>query len=184
MGGGRSGCGGSGPRWGRSASLEGRCGCITRGTSRSGTCASWGMKRGCTAWERLPLGIGRWCRRRRTCVRRFGAKVGKKCIIRRTVRVYYPWNVEIGDLCIVGDEARLYSLGKITLGDRSMVSQEAYLCAGTHDYTEVALPLLRVPVTVGKEAWVCARAFIGPGVTVGEGAVVAAGAVVVKDVEP
>jgi putative colanic acid biosynthesis acetyltransferase WcaF len=117
-------------------------------------------------------------------LRMFGAKVGKKCIIRRTVRVYYPWNLEIGDMCIVGDDATLYSLGKITLGERSMVSQEAYLCAGTHDYTDVRLPLLTMPVTVGKEAWICARAFVGPGVTVGEGAVVAAGAVVVKDVEP
>src|SRR5438270_12732830 len=56
-------------------------------------------------------------------LRMFGAKVGRRCIIRRTVRVYYPWNVTIGELCIIGDEAELYSLGKITLGDRVMVSQ-------------------------------------------------------------
>ena len=86
-------------------------------------------------------------------------------------------------MCIVGDNVEIYNLGKITLGDRSMVSQEAYLCAGTHDYTQVSLPLLRMPVVIGGEAWVCARAFIGPGVTVGEGAVVAACAVVVKNVE-
>ena len=65
-----------------------------------------------------------------------------------------------------------------------MVSQEAYLCAGTHDYTDVTLPLMTLPVVVGADAWVCARAFIGPGVTVGEGAVVAACGVAVKDVEP
>src|SRR5437762_1571432 len=62
-------------------------------------------------------------------LRCFGAQVGKHCIIRRTVRVYYPWNVSIGDLCILGDHATLYSLGKIALGNRAMVSQEAYLCA-------------------------------------------------------
>src|SRR5690349_1119254 len=28
-------------------------------------------------------------------LRRFGARIGKKCIIRRTVRVYYPWNLEV-----------------------------------------------------------------------------------------
>jgi len=115
-------------------------------------------------------------------LRCFGAKVGGRCIIRRTVRTYYPWNVRIGEMCIVGDKAELYSLGMITLGERAMVSQESYICAGTHDHTDIALPLLTPPVVIGRDAWICARAFIGPGVTVGEGAVVAACGVVVKDV--
>jgi putative colanic acid biosynthesis acetyltransferase WcaF len=65
-----------------------------------------------------------------------------------------------------------------------MISQQAYLCAGTHDYTKVDLPLITLPIDIGPEAWVCARAFVGPGVKIGEGAVVAACAVVVKDVRP
>jgi putative colanic acid biosynthesis acetyltransferase WcaF len=117
-------------------------------------------------------------------LRLFGARVGRRCIIRRTVRTYYPWQVTIGEQCIIGDQAELYSLGKMTIGDGAMISQEAYLCAGTHDYTKASLPLVVMPVTIGSEAWVCARAFVGPGVTVGAGAVVAAAAVVVKDVEP
>jgi putative colanic acid biosynthesis acetyltransferase WcaF len=117
-------------------------------------------------------------------LRMFGAKVGRRCIIRRTVRVYYPWNVRIGEMCILGDRAEFYSLGTITIGDRAMISQEAYLCAGTHDHTDLALPLLTPPVEIGADAWVCARAFIGPGVKVGAGALVAAGAVAAKDVEP
>src|SRR4051812_47354946 len=36
-------------------------------------------------------------------LRMFGAKVGKQCIIRRTVRVYYPWQLEVGDLVVIGD---------------------------------------------------------------------------------
>jgi putative colanic acid biosynthesis acetyltransferase WcaF len=116
-------------------------------------------------------------------LRRFGAKVGRRCVIRRSVRVYYPWNLEIGDLCILGDDVRLYDLGRITIGDRVMISQEAYLCAGTHDHTAPALPLLTPPIAVGADAWICARAFIGPGVTIGEGAIVAACGVAVKDVE-
>jgi len=87
-------------------------------------------------------------------LRCFGAKVGRHCKIRRTVRVYYPWNLEMGDTCIVGDDVRLYDLGKITIGDRVMISQEAYLCAGTHDHTDPALPLLTPPIAVGAEAWI------------------------------
>jgi putative colanic acid biosynthesis acetyltransferase WcaF len=45
------------------------------------------------------------------------------------------------------------------------------------------MPLQKPPISVGDQAWVCADAFVGPGVTVEEGAVVGARAVVVKDVE-
>jgi putative colanic acid biosynthesis acetyltransferase WcaF len=65
-----------------------------------------------------------------------------------------------------------------------MVSQYAQLIAGTHDATQASLPLVAQDVVVGDSAWVCAGAFIGPGVTVGHGALVAARAVVFQDVEP
>jgi putative colanic acid biosynthesis acetyltransferase WcaF len=78
---------------------------------------------------------------------------------------------------------KVYNLGAVTLGDRVTVSQEAYLCAGTHDYTQAWMPLLAPPITLKNDAWVCARAFVGPGVTVGEGAIVGAAAVVTRDVE-
>jgi putative colanic acid biosynthesis acetyltransferase WcaF len=117
-------------------------------------------------------------------LRLFGAKIGPRCKIRRTVRTYYPWNLRVGEMCIIGDEVRLYCLGTMTLGPRVMVSQEAYLCAGTHDHTDPTLPLRTPPIQVDADAWICARAFIGPGVTVGQGAIVAACGVAVKNVEP
>jgi putative colanic acid biosynthesis acetyltransferase WcaF len=45
------------------------------------------------------------------------------------------------------------------------------------------MPLRKPPIVVEDQAWVCADAFVGPGVTVGEGAVVGARAVAVSDVE-
>lgn len=117
-------------------------------------------------------------------LRCFGASIGRRCRIRRTVRVYYPWNLQLGDAAILGDEAEIYSLGLISIGPRAMISQQAYLCAGSHDYTHPDLPLLTPPISIGEEAWICARAFVGPGVIIGNGAVVAAAAVVVKDVPP
>ena len=62
------------------------------------------------------------------------------------------------------------------------VSQRAHLCAGTHDFRDPAMPLLRPPITIHDDAWICADAFIGPGVEIGSGAVVGARAVVVKGV--
>ena len=64
------------------------------------------------------------------------------------------------------------------------ISHRAHLCAGTHDHTKADFPLLRPPIVIGPEAWICADAFVGPGVTIGEGAVVGARAVAMKDVRP
>jgi putative colanic acid biosynthesis acetyltransferase WcaF len=124
-----------------------------------------------------------WSGFRAALLRAFGAKIGKHCTIRRTSRVYYPWLLTLGDLSSLGDKVEVYNLGTVELGDRVTVSQEAYLCAGTHDYRYRAMPLVTRPILIGSDAWICARAFVGPGVTVGEGGVVAAGAVVAKDVE-
>ena len=115
-------------------------------------------------------------------LRMFGADVAWDCTIRRTSRVYYPWLLKMGRLSSLGDRAEVYNLGPVAIGQRVTVSQEAYLCAGTHDYRSIAMPLMTVPITIEDDAWICARAFVGPGVTVGEGGIVGACAVVMKDV--
>ncbi len=124
-----------------------------------------------------------WSGWRAGLLRAFGAKIGSGCTIRRTANVYYPWNLRMGAMSSLGDNVQVYNLGMIELGRCATISQEAYLCGGTHDYRYRTMPLIRKPIAIGADAWVCARAFIGPGVTVGEGAIVAAGSVVHKDVE-
>ena len=115
-------------------------------------------------------------------LRRFGAIIGKRVHIYPTVRIVIPWNLEVGDDSSIGDCALIYSLGKVRIGARATISHNAHLCAGTHDYLDPALPLLRQPISIGDDAWVCAQSFIGPGVLVANGAVVGAAAVVMKDV--
>ncbi len=72
----------------------------------------------------------------------------------------------------------------VEIGARATVAQEAYLCAGTHDFASAALPLQTAPVRVGEDAFIGARAFVMPGVTVGARAVVGAMSVVTRDVPP
>ena len=98
--------------------------------------------------------------------------------------IYFPWNLTVGDWSAIGEQAFIYNLGPVTLGEKVTVSHRAQLCAGTHDYTQLDLPLLKPPIVVCDQAWICADAFVGPGVTVGEGAIVGARAVVTKNVEP
>jgi putative colanic acid biosynthesis acetyltransferase WcaF len=121
---------------------------------------------------------------RRWLLRRFGAQVGRDVHIYPSARIYYPWMLSVGDDSAIGEDALIYNLGHVTIGTRATVSYRAHLCAGTHDYRDPTLPLLRPPITVGDDAWICADAFVGPGVTVGHGAVVGARAAVFKDVAP
>jgi putative colanic acid biosynthesis acetyltransferase WcaF len=123
-----------------------------------------------------------WNGWRATLLRAFGARVGPRCTIRRTSRIYYPWNLTMGALAALGDDVVVYNLGPVTLGERVSVSQEVYLCGGSHDYRLRTMPLVTAPIVLKDDAWVCARAFVGPGVTVGEGAIVGAAAVAMKDV--
>lgn len=121
---------------------------------------------------------------RRFLLRCFGATVGKNVNISNSASIYFPWNLEIGDWSSIGEGAQIYNLGKISIGEQSTISQGAHLCAGTHDFSNPSLPLLTPSIRVANQAWICADAFVGPGIKIGEGAVIGARSVVVKDIEP
>lgn len=87
------------------------------------------------------------------------------------------------DRSCLGSGAIAYCLGPIVLKERSTVAQESYLCTGTHKFDDPVLPLQTAQIIIEKEAFLGARSFILPGVTVGEGAIVAASAVVSRDVD-
>jgi putative colanic acid biosynthesis acetyltransferase WcaF len=121
---------------------------------------------------------------RRFVLRCFGAKIGAHVNTYPSTWIYFPWNLSIGDWSAIGEEAFIYNLGPVTIGEKVTISHRAQLCAGTHDYTQLNLPLLKPPIVIHSQAWICADAFVGPGITVGEGAIVGARAVVTKNVEP
>lgn len=139
----------------------------------------WAICHPLFAWSPRPL--WGW---RRMLLRLFGARIGREVHVYPSVRIAIPWNLDIGDHSAVGDRAILYSLGPIALGSQVTVSQGAHLCAGTHDHNDPAMPLLKPPIVIGSDAWICADAFVGPGVHIGSGAILGARSVVVKDVPP
>lgn len=115
-------------------------------------------------------------------LRTFGARIGRDVHVHPTVRIAVPWNVTIQNHSAIGDGAILYSLGRISIGRQVTISQFAHLCAGSHDYRRADMPLLKPAIAIGDGAWVCADAFIGPGVTVGDMSIISARAVVMKSV--
>ena len=124
----------------------------------------------CHGWRRFLLTL-------------FGAKVAEGVRIYNTAKIYYPPNLSLGNNSVIGPDVDLYCVAPIKISENTMVSQYSYLCAASHDHTQSHLPLIATPITIGPGTWICARTFIGPGVSIGTNALVAACAVVVRNVE-
>lgn len=88
-----------------------------------------------------------------------------------------------GDWSAIGEDTLIYNLGRVVIGKKATISHRTHICAGTHDYTNPTLPLLRPEIHIGDQAWICANAFIGPNTHIGEGAIIGAGTVLMKDAE-
>lgn len=129
------------------------------------------------AWTPKPLNGWRlfW-------LRVFGAHISGKPFVHQRARIAIPWHLTLHDRACVGDRANLYSLGEIEIHDDATVAQEAYLCTGTHDFASPNRELQTAKITVGAGAFICARAFILPGLSIGPRAIVGACAVVTRDV--
>lgn len=123
-----------------------------------------------------PSGLRCWI------LRRFGAEVGKKVVIRSGVNITFPWRVKIGDHVWIGEEVLILSLAEVVIESSVCLSQRAFLCTGSHDHRSETFDLITSPIRVESGAWIAAQAFVGPGVTIGRGAVVSAASVVLRDV--
>lgn len=112
----------------------------------------------------------------------FGASVGRGVIIRRGVRVHFPWNLEIGDYCWIGEEVWFINHEKVSIGSNVCISQRSIVCSGGHDYRSASLEYAHKPVVIKDGAWICLDAKVLPGVTIGQCSVVSASEVVRKSV--
>lgn len=121
---------------------------------------------------------------RATLLKIFGATLGPNCHFYAASRIWAPWNLWCADQVTAGDGAEIYNPSRITFGSHAILSQGAYICGATHDYNDPAFPLMAFQMSIGKYAWICARASVAPGVNVGEGAVLGLGSVATRDLEP
>lgn len=131
---------------------------------------------------RLPLPrMNGW---RRFLLRCFGAKVDGTANFSRTATIWHPWLLRVGGHTTLAQRVVVYNLGPVVIGSHAVLSQDVYLCAGTHDYSKANLPLLRKAIIIGHGTWLCAGAFIGPGVSIANNTIVGARAVVMRDLPP
>ena len=119
---------------------------------------------------------------RRFLLRMFGASIGKKVIIRPSVKITYPWKVIIGDYSWIGDDVVLYSLGDIEIGNNVVISQKSYICTASHDYLKSDFPIFAKKNSIGDGCWLATDVYVAPGVTIGKGTVIGARSSVYKDI--
>lgn len=130
------------------------------------------------AWTPPPLFA--W---RRLLLRLFGAELAPTALVYGSARIWHPPNLRMGELATLGPRVDCYCMAPISIGDFAVVSQDAFLCAGTHDIDDPDFQLVAKPIAIGRNAWIAADAFVGPGVTVQEGAVLGARGVAFTDLE-
>lgn len=116
-------------------------------------------------------------------LRLFGAKIGVRSGIRRTVSIVHPWLFELKDSVLLSERVKVYNLGRLVVGSNTLISHDVHLCGGSHDYEASSLPLIRSEIVIGEGVWICTEAFIGPGVHIANGCVVGARAVVTRSTQ-
>ncbi len=121
---------------------------------------------------------------RRMLLKMFGSRVGRNARISPSVRIWAPWNLVVGEEASIAHDVDCYNVDRIEIGNHASVSQYAFLCTASHDIQDPHMRLISAPIVVADQAWVCAGAFVGMGITIGEGAVVGAMSVATRSVAP
>jgi len=115
-------------------------------------------------------------------LRLFRADVATSCVVHSSARIYAPWNLKMEARACLASQTYCFNVAPVEIGVDATVSEGCYLCTASHDIYSAGRELITRPIRIENNAWVFAKALIGPGVVIGEGAVVAMGAVVVKSV--
>jgi putative colanic acid biosynthesis acetyltransferase WcaF len=115
-------------------------------------------------------------------LRVFDAKIDGTPFVHQRARIAVPWNLTLHDRACLGDRANAYNLAEIEIGARATVAQEAYLSTASHDFARLEMPLTAAKITIGEDAFIGARTFVLPGITIGARSVIGACSVVTKDV--
>jgi putative colanic acid biosynthesis acetyltransferase WcaF len=113
----------------------------------------------------------------------FGAKVGKGVVIKPSVNIKYPWNLEIGNYSWIGENVWIDNLAKVTIGNNVCISQGALLLCGNHNYKKVSFDLITGEITLEDGVWIGAKSIVCPGITCKTHSVLSVGSVASTNLE-
>ena len=115
-------------------------------------------------------------------LRLFGAKIGKKVLIRPSVKITYPWKLSIGDYTWIGEDCYIYNLESITIGSNVSIAHRNFFNTGGHEYNKTTFDIFAKPIVIEDEVWITSEVYLSPGITISKGAVIGVRSVVFKDV--
>jgi len=96
----------------------------------------------------------------------FGAKIGKKVIIKPWVKVKFPWNLILGNAVWLGESVWIDNISEVNIGNNVCISQGALLITGNHNYSSEFFELISKPIIIEDGAWVCAKSTVVGGITI------------------
>jgi putative colanic acid biosynthesis acetyltransferase WcaF len=114
-------------------------------------------------------------------LRLFGARVGRRVVIKPGITVKFPWRLEIGNDVWIGEGAWIDNLGQVTIHDDCCVSQGAYLLTGNHDYGDARFGLMVGTIVMEQGAWAAAQSIVCPNVRMHRNSIVTVGSVLTQD---
>ena len=79
---------------------------------------------------------------KRFVLRLFGARIGKKVVIKPSVNIKYPWKLSVGNYTWIGEGVWIDNLDEVVMGDNVCISQGALLLCGNHDYNKSSFDLI------------------------------------------
>ncbi|MFB0907840.1 MAG: WcaF family extracellular polysaccharide biosynthesis acetyltransferase [Spirosomataceae bacterium] len=120
---------------------------------------------------------------KRSVLRLFGAKVGKRVVFKQRVVIKYPWFLPIGDETWIGENVWIDNLTNVTIGKNCCLSQGSMLLTGNHNFKKSTFDLVLKPIILEDGSWIGAKATVCPGVTVYSHAVLSVGSVATTDLQ-
>ena len=114
-------------------------------------------------------------------LRIFGAKIGRRVVIKPSVIIKYPWKLSVGNHSWIGEQVWIDNLDEVTIGNHCCISQGAMLLCGNHNYKKPTFDLMVKPIVLEDGVWIGTKTTVCPGVKCEENSVLMAGSTVHMD---
>lgn len=114
----------------------------------------------------------------------FGARVGKRVVIKPLVNIKYPWFLQLADDVWIGENVWIDNLTTVSIGNNVCISQGTYILTGNHNYKKPTFDLILGSVVIENGVWLGAKSTVCPGVTCRSHSILEVGSVATKDLQP
>ena len=113
----------------------------------------------------------------------FGAKIGRKVVLKPGVNIKSPWLLEVKDFVWIGENVWIDNLVKVSIDSNCCISQGALLLTGNHDYKKSSFDLIAREIKLEEGVWIGAKAVVCPGVICYSHALLTVGSVATSNMD-